>query len=92
MFGQRRRRWANINPALVQRLVFVGIDALQTEAREGTNQQEQIAVLLLCELHFRLTAHTEKHYRHIACIAYTYIWIYNTHLDGGEMPQAYLTQ
>ena len=24
MLGQRRRRWANINPALVQRLVFTG--------------------------------------------------------------------
>ena len=24
MLGQRRRRWASINPALVQRLVFAG--------------------------------------------------------------------
>ena len=24
MLGQRRRRWANINPTLVQRLVFSG--------------------------------------------------------------------
>ena len=24
MLGQRRRRWANINPALFQRLVFAG--------------------------------------------------------------------
>ena len=27
MLGKRRRRWANINPALVQRLVFAGLYA-----------------------------------------------------------------
>ena len=36
MLAQRRRRWANINPTLVQRLVFAGLLILKIETEKET--------------------------------------------------------